>query len=58
LRAIVYYPKSESAQKELRKRVSEIHAEFALDYIKQLQMSKEKTKKIINEIMQQYYVNI
>lgn len=54
MRAIVYYPKSKSAQKELRKRVSEIHAEFVLDYIKRLQMSKEKTEKVITEIMQQY----
>ena len=50
LRAIVYYPKSENAQKELSKRVSEVHVEFVLNYLKQLQLSKEQTEKIITKI--------
>lgn len=41
MRVIVYYPKSENTQKELIRRVSEVHAEFVLDYIKRLQLSKE-----------------
>lgn len=50
LRAIVYYPKSENAQKGLSKRVSEVHAEFVLDYIKRLQLSREQAEKVIAEI--------
>lgn len=50
LRAIVYYPKSENAQKELSKRVSEVHAEFVLDYIKHLQLQKEQSEKVIVEV--------
>ncbi len=50
LRAIVYYPKSENAQKELSKLVSEVHAEFVLDYIKHLQLQKEQSEKVIAEV--------
>lgn len=50
MRAIVYYPKSENAQKGLSKRVSEVHAEFVLDYIKHLQLSKEQAEKVITKI--------
>lgn len=49
LRAIVYYPKSENAQKELSNRVSEVHAEFVLDYIKHLRLPNEQAEKIITE---------
>ena len=50
LRAIVYYPKSENAKKELYERVSQVHAEFVLDYIKRLQLPKEESEKIIAAI--------
>lgn len=50
LRAIVYYPKSGKAQNELSKRVSEVHAEFVLDYIKHLQLQKEQSEKVIAEV--------
>lgn len=50
LRVIVYYPKSENTQKELIRRISEVHAEFVLDYIKRLQLSKEYAERIIEKI--------
>lgn len=50
MRAIVYYPKSENAQNELRKRVSKVHAEFVLNYLKQLQLSKKHSEKVITKI--------
>lgn len=50
MRAIVYYPKSENAQNELSKRVSEVHAEFVLNYLKQLQLSKKHSEKVITKI--------
>lgn len=50
LRVIVYYPKSENARKGLRKQVSEVHAEFVLDYIRRLQLSKEHSERIIAKI--------
>lgn len=50
LRAIVYYPKMETAQKELIRRVSKVHAEFVLDYIKHLRLQKEQSEKVIAEV--------
>ena len=50
MKVIVHYPKSEAEQKKLLQSVSEVHAEYVLDQIGKMNLSKEQIKNIISLI--------
>ena len=51
MQVFVHFPESEKGQEELIKKVSMIHAEFVLDYIRHLKLSKDQIKIIIEKIL-------
>lgn len=50
MEVVVHYPKSVTAQKTLKKKVAEIHAQSIINRINEMQLSEEDTKKLINMI--------
>lgn len=50
MKVIVHYPTSKDAQRELSKRVAQIHAEAITRRINDLSCSQEQKLKLINSI--------
>ena len=48
MEVVVHYPKSVTAQKALKQKVAEIHAQSIINRINEMQLSEEETKKLIN----------
>lgn len=52
LQVFVHFPESKEGKEELIKKVSGIHADFVMDYIRQLKLSKEQITIIIEKIIE------
>ena len=50
MQAIIHYPETETAEQELLKKVSTIHATEVFNRLKMLSCSIEQAKSILNEI--------
>lgn len=50
MQVVIHYPKSVNAQKVLKQKVAEIHAQSVIKRIKEMQLSEDDTKKLINMI--------
>ena len=50
MEVVVHYPKSVNAQKVLKQKVAEIHAQSVIKRIKEMQLSENDTKKLISMI--------
>lgn len=50
MEVVVHYPKSVNAQKVLKQKVAEIHAQSVIKRIKEMRLSEDDTKKLINMI--------
>ena len=50
MEVVVHYPKSVTAQKDLKQKVAEIHAQSIINRINEMQLSEKDTKKLINMI--------
>lgn len=50
MQVVVHYPKSSAAQKVLGQKVAEIHAQSVIRRIKEMQLTEDDTKKLINMI--------
>lgn len=50
IQVVVHYPKTEAAQKVLSRNIAEIHAEFIITRLKELQLSEKDTNKLISMI--------
>lgn len=50
MQVVVHYPKSAVAQMVLGKKAAEIHAQSVIRRIKEMQLTEEDTKKLINMI--------
>lgn len=50
MQVVVHYPKSVNAQKVLKQKVAEIHAQSVINRIKEMKLSEDDTKKLINMI--------
>jgi len=51
LQVFIHFPESKAEKDELIKRVSRIHADFVLDYIRHLKLSKDQIKIIIEKLL-------
>lgn len=50
MQVVVHYPKSADARKALSRNLAEIHAHSVIRRIKEMNLSEDDTKKLINMI--------
>ncbi len=52
MEVIVHYPTSLTGQRALKQKVAEIHVQSIINYINEMQLSEEDTRKLINIVCQ------